>query len=148
MNDLSKLIKLIINDLLAAKNKLKKMSPFFKNVFAILIGLVSFFLIVILGLSLVNNGTFLEICRDIPTRICIVLSRILTFEFGELPYADRPYNAFRWYMDFGICKTYYETINYLSEFINGIARLGVLLFAFNGGVAGVNLTKNFFNKKS
>ena len=144
MNDLSKLIKLIINDLLAAKNKLKKMSPFFKNVFAILIGLVSFFLIVILGLSLVNNGTILQICQDIPTRICIVISRILTLEFGDL----NPSGYYYWADYFGICRNYYYGIDYLSAFINGIARLVVLVFAFYGGVAGVNLTKIVFNKKS
>ena len=113
-------------------NFVRKASPF-------LIALVSSLLLLIIGLLLVNNGLLMTIFRDIPRQICIIISRILTLNFGDLPYGGKYW--------FPVCKGFYDFIDILKPLINGIARLGVLLVAFYGGVMGFNLTKSNLNKK-
>ena len=99
----------------------RKASPF-------LIALLSFLILLTVGLFIVNNGLLMAIFRDIPRQICIIISRILTLNFGELPYGGKYW--------FPVCKSFYDLISILKPIINGIARLGVLLVAFFGGVLG------------
>ena len=113
-------------------NFVRKASPF-------LIASISSLLLLLIGLLLINNGLLMAIFRDIPRQICIVISRVLTLNFGELPYGGKYW--------FSVCKSFYDLIGNLKPLINGIARLGVLLVAFYGGVMGFNLTKSNLHKK-
>ena len=80
--------------------------------------LLTALLTISLGIKLVDNGLYIFIFRDIPYRLCIILGRILTLNFGSI--ASYPF------CDFYI----FNFINFFKPLINGVFRIGTFALAF------------------